>query len=159
MSRDAALGEGMGSLETILKNYSREQGKYDPNYDINTYKTQGLDLSALMRLLSGNQSRAVGDAGRLAGAQAAAGGMNPYAATQHAQSGIYNSYADKFADAPMQAFQSQLGANQSNFGNLYQLLALKMGLAGQREGSPLGGILGGLGQLGGAYLGRPQIKE
>lgn len=155
--RENAIGDIQGQIQQIIDNSSINTGRYDPIHNIWTYFTPQMNYNQLNSLLMGNQNRALGNAGRLATATANATGLNPYAAQQHAMSGIYGQYADQFANLPFRLQQANLAANQGNFQNLYQLLALKSGLAGQRSGSPLGGILAGLGTIGGALIGGPSM--
>lgn len=114
-------GAQLGDINSLL------QGIVQHGY----YKTSPLTLQMLQNYLSGNQQRAAGQAGQFAGAYAASKGYSPYAYSQHAQGDVYNQYADKFAQLPGMAFQSQLGANQQNFGMMATLLGLR--------GSALGG--------------------
>lgn len=189
-SKEEAVGQSQGDIQAIIDNSAGNPatwggGTHDPIQSLWAYYTKSLDQNQLDALtkryfgqaqdsLYGQQQRDVGNAGSLATNQAFSGGFsNPYAFGQHAQSGIYGKYANAFGGLqssylqqmmqnPQTAYQSQLGANQSNYGNLYQLLALKAGLAGQRssgvaEGA-LGGLIGAGGQIGGALAGKPPVK-
>lgn len=144
-SRDQAVGAGQGDIQSILDNTYPSNDKI---HNIWTYFSQIPNLQQMQSLLQGQQGRDLGLAGHSAAAGASAYGLNPYAATQHAQAPIYGQYAKAFTDLPMQLAQLQLHANQGNFENLYRLLALKSGLAGQRANES-----GDIGQFVGTALG------
>ena len=120
--------------------------------DIGMYKTQPLNEAGLTGLLNkyygsamgnlgGQQERSLGTAAGGAGAYAASRGLNPYALTQHAQSGVYDRFTDQFgnlatsqmgamAQVPGQVFQSQLASNQSMINMLMSIYGLKNQTAG-----------------------------
>lgn len=159
-SRESSVGDAQGLVQSILN--SENQGNPTLNFSryyarpdlIGTANQPG--LASLQNYLQGNYQRDLGQAARAGGAESAAyGGTNPYAFIEHAKANVGNQYANAFANLPLEAFKAQLGAFGQNADILTRLLGLKTGLAGQREGSPVGGILGGIGSLGSAYLGRP----
>lgn len=91
-----------------------------------------------MSNLGGQQTRSLGTAAGGAGAYAASKGLNPYALTQHAQSGIYDRFTDQFgnlaisqmgamAQVPGQVFQSNLSSNQAMIDMLMNIYGLKQG--------------------------------
>lgn len=140
-SRDNAVADIQGQAQSVLDNTYPGSDKI---HNIWTYFSNPPNLQQLQQLLQGQQTRDLGLAGKQASANASAYGLNPYAATQHAQSPIYGQYAKQFTDLPMNLAHLQLLANQGNFENLYKLLSLKSGLAGQRanESGDIGGFVG-----------------
>jgi hypothetical protein len=152
-------GAQIGDINSLL------QGITQHGY----FKTSPLTLQMLQNYLQGNEQRAVGQAGSLAGGYASARGFNPYAYAQHATANVYNDYADKFAQLPMLAFQSQLSANHQNLGNILDLLAQRAsGLSGQfqqeQSGFNLGrdlvpGLLAAGGKIGAAAISDRRLKK
>lgn len=158
-SRDSAVGSAQGALQAVidsttgspylnLSNFQQQPGLLGTQ--------QQIGLPSMQNYLQGQYLRDLGRAGQSAGAAASAyGGTNPYAFIQHAQAPVGNAYASEFAKLPFQTLQATSGLQNQNFQHLLSLLLGKNQLAGEREGSPIGGILGGAGALGSAYLGKP----
>ena len=156
-AHESSLGDFMGQLQAIidsttgnqyqnLSNFQQQPGLLGTN--------QQIGLGNMQNYLQGNYMRDLGQAGRAGGAAAAAyGGTNPYAFIQHAQAPVGNAYAQQFANLPLNVYGATTAGQNQNFQLLLSLLLPKLQASGQREGSPLGGILGGLGSLGGAFLG------
>lgn len=157
-SREAALGDQSGLLQSILDNTNPS---HSPVYNIWSYLSQyGMGqggMNKLLAMLQGNQMRDLGIAGRQAGASAAAYGYNPTSAIQRAQSPIYSDYAKQAMNLPLLQQQLQLG----NFDVLHKLLQDKMGIAGQRadEGGGIGGLVGGLGSAAITKFSDRRLKE
>lgn len=85
-------------------------------------------LGSLQALLSGNQSRAAGQAGAGAAGQAMSMGMaNPFASAQRASNNVYQGYANQFANLPQQQFQMQGDANQFDWNRLMQIFGAQTG--------------------------------
>lgn len=93
-------------------------GTVDPSLIQNYYKMAS-------QLLSGSESRAMGGAGRQAGAQANAYGVtNPYAWIQHAQAGVSGQYADQSGELSKALLASQLNQAQENTRTRLNLIGL-----------------------------------
>lgn len=137
MASDEQLGQLSGLIEAILQGYPGVQ----KGLQLKNYQTP-LDMRQLSNLLQAQQGRDLGLAGRQAGAQAAAYGMNPSSSIQRAQSPIYGQYAEQFTDLPFRLGQYNL----AQFEPIFRLLGLKQNIAGQREdsGSAWGQFAGNL---------------
>ena len=141
----------MSSNEDSFKDFTNQRGLIDsilngwgmaPQANLKNYQTP-LDMKQLMSLLQGQQGRDLGLAGRQAGAQASAYGLNPSSAVQRAQSGIYGDYAKQFTDIPFRLGQYNL----QQFAPILQLLGLRGGTLNQMpdNSSDIGSLLGSLG--------------
>jgi len=126
----------LGGLESYIN--SLIHGGLSPMVN-NLYDVSGRNLTQ-------QQNRAVAQAGQLgAGRGYSMGFTNPFAYAQRAENDVYGQFAPQFG----QLEQGRAGAQISS---LMQLLGLQSGIAGQRSEGALGGLIGGLGELGGAII-------
>jgi hypothetical protein len=116
-------------------------------------------------LLGGSESRAMGGAGRQAGAQANAYGVtNPYAWIQHAQAGVSGNYANQYGDLAKQLAASQLAQSQQNTQTRLNLIGLGANQAGVEGKFPNlypqmpNGFGGGGGNWGGGMV-PPNVQD
>ena len=171
--RDEGLGNISGLLEAMI--YSdprlpashRLGGMQIQGGDIPTTESLNALTNQYFNVAGQNINRNVAGAGQLGAARGYSMGLsNPFAFAQHAENqargamgGLEADRARQMMQNPLTAFQADAQSRQYNNNLLMQLLGMKVGVVGQREGNVaqdvLGGTISGLGTLGGALIGGP----
>lgn len=168
---------GSGQFQSMLPGWaapaltSQMQGQVGMglNNNLANFQTKPLSLQDLLntgnQVLGGAEQRQAGQMGNQGLAQGLSMGLsNPMLLANRQRNQAYQNFADQYGqlamNAPKEAFNSQLAANQANFGNRLGVMGMQNQLAqylpqGGDIGSSIGNFLGGaagsfLGPFGGA---------